>query len=118
MSDDLKQYSAGSTVRLTTTGRTSGRQHTVTIWFVVLDADRFYVQHVRGRAHWYKNAIKTPDVQVDFGAGPRPGRLTPISDPLEIKRVLALFRRKYLMAWLVQLLGIRQQPVAAVIQCQ
>lgn len=118
MGDDLRQYSAGSTVRLTTTGRTTGRQHTVTIWFVVLDADRFYVQHVRGRAHWYKNAIKTPEVQVDFGAGPRSGRLMPIADPQEIKRVLALFRRKYLMAWVVQLLGIRQQPVAAVIECR
>jgi deazaflavin-dependent oxidoreductase (nitroreductase family) len=117
MGDDLRQYAAGSTVRLTTTGRKSGRQHTVTIWFVVIDADRFYVQHVRGRAQWYKNALKIPEVLVDFGPGPRPGRLRPIDDPREIKRVLAMFRRKYLLAWLVQLLGIRQQPVAAIVEC-
>jgi len=114
---DLTPYAARSTLRLTTTGRKSGKPHTVEIWFVVADARRVYVQHVRGKAHWYKNLAKRPDVQVDFGDGPLAARATPIADPAEVRRVLGLIRRKYrIAAWLVQLLGITKQPVAAVIE--
>jgi deazaflavin-dependent oxidoreductase (nitroreductase family) len=113
---DLTPYTKQATLKLTTTGRKSGRQYTVTIWFVVVDAQRCYVQHVRGKADWYKNLVKNPAVQVDFGAGPTPARATPIADPAEVRHVLALFRRKYWAAYLVQLLGITKQPVAATIQ--
>lgn len=117
MSIDLTTYSRRSTVRLTTTGRKSGKQHTVTVWFVVADARRFYVQHVQGAtADWYKNLRKTPRVQIDFGDGPQPATATPILDPAEIQRVLALVRRKYWMAWFIQLFGRGKDPVAAVIE--
>lgn len=117
MSVDLGAHRRRSTVRLTTVGRKSGKRHTVTVWFVVADASRFYVQHVRGAsADWYKNLRKTPTVEVDFGDGPQPARATPIEDPTEIARVLKLVRRKYPMAWIIQLCGRRKHPVAAVVE--
>jgi deazaflavin-dependent oxidoreductase (nitroreductase family) len=118
MSVDFTQYTRQSTVRLTTTGRKSGRQHTVPVWYIVADAQRIYVQHVRGpTADWYKNLAKQPDVQVDFGPGPLAGRATPISDSQEVRRILALFRRKYIFAWVFQLLGMTRRAVVAEIQC-
>jgi len=111
---DLVQYARQSNIRLTTTGRKSGRKHTVTVWFVVAAADRIQVQHVQGdTAHWYKNLVKQPDVEVDFGQGPLSGRATPITDRAQIREVLRRVRRKYLMAWIVQLFGIGRQAVAA-----
>ncbi len=118
MAIDLTSYARQSTFRLTTTGRKSGRQHAVTIWFVVADAQRLYVQHVRGpTADWYKNLVKQPAVQLDFGQGAVVGRATPISHPAEVRRILALFRRKYLFAWVFQLLGMTKRAVVAEIQC-
>jgi len=117
MAVDLTSYTKQSTVRLTTTGRKSGRQHTVTIWFVVADPHRLFVQHVRGpTADWFRNLSKQPDVQVDFGAGPLAARATPIADAAEVRRVLAAFRRKYLFAWVFQLLGMTKHAVAATIE--
>jgi deazaflavin-dependent oxidoreductase (nitroreductase family) len=114
MEPDLTQQARRSTVRLTTTGRKSGRPHTVTIWFVVADGSRFYVQHVRGPgADWYRNLVKQPEVGVDFGAGVLQARAVPIADPAEVRRVLGLFRKKYILSWIFQLLGMTRQAVAA-----
>jgi deazaflavin-dependent oxidoreductase (nitroreductase family) len=117
MAVDLNPYAKQSTVRLTTTGRKSGRQHSVPIWFVVADANHLYVQHVRGpTADWYKNLLKQPAVHLDFGSGPVDGRGTPIADATEVQRVLALFRRKYIFAWVFQLLGMTKRAVVATVE--
>jgi len=114
MPTDLTAHARQSTVRLTTTGRKSGRQHTVTIWFVVADAQRLYVQHVRGpEADWYKNLRKQPAVQLDFGRGPVAAQATVVNDASEIQRILKLIRGKYLLAWVVQLFGMARHAVAA-----
>jgi deazaflavin-dependent oxidoreductase (nitroreductase family) len=111
---DLTQHARQSTVRLTTRGRKSGRPHTVTIWFVVTDAQHICVQHVRGpTADWYKNLLKEPMVHLDFGQGAVAARATAVANAEDIRRILALFRRKYLLSWFFQLLGMTRQAVAA-----
>lgn len=117
MAFDLTLHTKQSTFRLTTTGRKSGRQHTVTIWFVVADARHLYVQHVRGpTADWYKNLSKHPEVQIDFGGGSLAARATPIADAAEVRRVLAQFRQKYIFAWVFQLLGMTKRAVVASVE--
>ena len=111
---DLTTYARRSTVRLTTRGRRSGRPHTVTIWFVVADHRRIYVQHARGpTADWFKNLRKNPAVQVDLGDGPFPATAREIADPAGVARVLRQIRRKYWFAWVFQVLGMTRQAVAA-----
>ena len=117
MAVDLTAFAKQSTVRLTTTGRKSGRQHTVTIWFVVADASHVYVQHVRGpTADWYRNLLKQAVVTLDFGQGPLAARATPIKDAAEVRRILGLFRSKYIFAWVFQLLGMTKRAVVATIE--
>ncbi len=114
---DLTKYANGSTVKLTTTGRASGKSRAVTIWFVVADNNHVHVQHSsRAPAQWYKNLLKNPEVQLDFGDGPLPGRATAITDSPEVARIQKLFRGKYWMFWLFQLLGRGQAPMVATIQ--
>lgn len=113
---DLTGYTKRSTLKLTTKGRKSGEPRTATIWFVVVDAKHLLVQHVRGdEANWYRNLLKHPDVQIDFGDGPLPARATPIKERGKIDEVLRLIRRKYLLAWLLQAFG-RSKAVAASIE--
>lgn len=114
---DLTVYGRRSTLRLTTRGRRSGRLHTVTIWFVVADQQRLYVQHARGpTADWFKNLRKNPAVEVDLGEGPLPATAREITDPAEVARILRQIRRKYWFAWVFQVLGMTRQAVAAEIE--
>ncbi len=107
-------FAAKKTVRLTTRGRRSAQLRTVTIWFVADDPRRILVQHASGApANWYRNLVADPEVRVDFGGGPISARATPITSPERIREVLAMVRRKYWSAWLIQLLGRRAKAVAA-----
>jgi deazaflavin-dependent oxidoreductase (nitroreductase family) len=116
---DLTQHAKKSTVQLTTVGRKSGKPRVVTIWFVVVDSRRIYVQHAAGKdANWYRNLLKAPEVELDFGDGPVRARAKPIQDPQQVRRVLAQIRRKYLFAVFFQLLAITKTAVAAEIEVE
>jgi deazaflavin-dependent oxidoreductase (nitroreductase family) len=112
---DVSKYAKRSTLKLTTLGRTSKQPRTVTIWFVVVDAQRIVVQHVRGDdANWYRNLLKNPEVEIDFGDGVVRAVAKPITDRAEIRNVLRLVRRKYLAAWLLQAFGTSKAVAAAI----
>lgn len=114
---DVRQYADRRQIRLTTRGRKSGVLRTVTIWFVVAGRTQLFVQHAsRAPAQWYRNVLRDPAVQVDFGDGPLEARAEPILDEAKIRAVLKMVRRKYRLAWLIQLLGRSAKPVAAEIE--
>lgn len=114
---DVRSYADRRKVRLTTRGRKSGAPRTVTVWFVVAGETRLFVQHAaRAPAHWYRNLLQDPAVQIDFGDGPLEARAEPILDDAKIRDVLKQVRSKYRLAWLIQLLGRNAQPVAAEIE--
>jgi len=114
---DLNQLAKQSTLKLTTTGRKSGKKFTVTIWFVVTGPQSVYVQHVTAPAHWCKNLAKTPTVELDFGSGVIRGQATVIADPTRCRDILTLFRSKYFMARFLQFFGRKHQPFVAQIDC-
>jgi deazaflavin-dependent oxidoreductase (nitroreductase family) len=102
------------TVRLTTRGRKSGQPRTVTVWFVPSGASSIFVQHAGRRpAHWYANLRSDSEVHLDFGEGAVTARAKPIEDRVQIRTVLEMTRRKYWLAWVIQLLGRGVEPVAA-----
>jgi deazaflavin-dependent oxidoreductase (nitroreductase family) len=102
----LRSYQDASTIELTTTGRTSGKPRTVTIWFAVDDQGRLYVQSGRGgRTDWYQNLLKTPAVTMRIGELSMRGVAKPIDDAAEVARVHELFRQKYLRARLTAWFG-------------
>jgi len=111
---DLRTVAKKRTVKLTTRGRKTGQPRTVKIWFVVADSCRILVQHASpAPAHWYANLLRTRAVTVDFGDGPLAAEARPIADPERVKDVLRRIRRKYLLAWVFQLMGRKSQAVAA-----
>ena len=102
------------TMRLTTRGRRSGQPRTVTIWFVANGPRSVLVQHTTSApAHWYRNLLRDPAVEIDFGDGPISARAEPISDPTRVRDVLASIRQKYWSARLIQWLGRNATPLAA-----
>lgn len=111
------EFAAQKTVRLTTRGRKSGAARTVTVWFVASGPRSILVQHTAAApANWYRNLLKDPAVRIDFGDGAISARAVPISEADRIREILALVRRKYWSAWIVQLLGRGADRVAAEIR--
>jgi len=49
---------------LTTTGRVSGRPHTIEIWFALHEHTLYMLSGARDRSDWVKNALRSPAVQV------------------------------------------------------
>lgn len=49
---------------LTTTGRRSGRPHTIEIWFALKGNTLYMLSGGRDKADWVRNILQHPDVQV------------------------------------------------------
>ncbi len=82
-------------IRLSVTGRKSGRTISRPVWFV-LEGDTLYLLPVAGSdTQWYKNVLHNP--RVDISARGEEGELrgTAITDPAEVKAVAEKFRAKY-----------------------
>ena len=90
-----KTLDARQEIKVTVTGRTSGREITNPVWFV-REGDKLYLVPVGGSdADWYKNALKTRSVRLAAGATHLSARITPISDKRKVDQILDKFRAKY-----------------------
>jgi len=59
---------------LTTTGRRTGRPHTIEIWFVVVGPTAYLMAGGRDRADWVRNLMADPAVTLRVGEESWPGR--------------------------------------------
>jgi deazaflavin-dependent oxidoreductase (nitroreductase family) len=81
---------------LTTTGRLSGRPHTVEIWFALRDRTLYLLSGGGDRSDWVRNLQRHPEVAVRLGsrdAGAQAGRarvVEPGSDEDELARRLVV----------------------------
>jgi deazaflavin-dependent oxidoreductase (nitroreductase family) len=64
--DSLKErLSRYREIKITLTGRKSGRSISIPVWFV-LDGDKLYLLPVQGSAtQWYKNVVNHPAIGID-----------------------------------------------------
>ena len=84
-----------SEVALTVTGRTSGREISIPVWFV-RDGDTLYLVPVNGSdSDWYKNLLEHPTIRLSEGNADLSARATPITDPAKVEQILDKFRAKY-----------------------
>ncbi len=64
MSLNLKILAREDFCYLTTTGRNSGRPHTIEIWFALHEQTLYMLSGGRDKSDWVKNALQTPTVQL------------------------------------------------------
>lgn len=67
MENHLKHLTSESFCYLTTTGRRTGRLHTIEIWFALNGITLYMLSDGGGQADWMKNARKTPQVSIRIG---------------------------------------------------
>lgn len=64
MPTELEQFADDDFCYLTTTGRVSGRPHTIEIWFALHGRALYLLAGGRHNADWVKNMLRAPEVQV------------------------------------------------------
>lgn len=88
-------WGAENFCHLTTTGRRTGRQHTIEIWFGVSD-DRLYMLSGGGRrSDWVRNLQAHPSVTVRVGSTSFAGTARVVEDPNEDALARRLLAAKY-----------------------
>src|SRR3954462_3713121 len=93
--DFMKALDASSEVEITVTGRSSGREISIPVWFV-REGDTLYLVPVNGSdSDWYRTELKNPALRLSEGDTDLTPRATPITDPAEVDQILDEFRGKY-----------------------
>jgi len=80
---------------LTTTGRVTGKAHTIEIWFAVSGAKIYMLAGDRDRADWIRNLRRNPEVAVRLRERLYPGMAYEVTDPEEDALARRLLVDKY-----------------------
>jgi deazaflavin-dependent oxidoreductase (nitroreductase family) len=92
LKDRLPRYRQ---IKLSVTGRKSGRTISQPVWFV-WDDDKVYLLPVHGsNTQWYKNVIKDPSVHIDARGAEAKFQAVPVTDKTQVSSVVDKFRTKY-----------------------
>ena len=82
-------------IKITVTGRKSGRPISNPVWFV-WENDKLHLLPVSGSdTQWYKNVLKNPVMQVDARGIAAEFTAVPVTDAKEVASVAERFRSKY-----------------------
>jgi deazaflavin-dependent oxidoreductase (nitroreductase family) len=94
--DTLKdRLSRSREIKITVTGRKSGRTISIPVWFVLED-DKLQLLPVQGSdTQWYKNVVKNPSIRIEAGGAQAEVKAVPFKDTKQVKSVVETFRAKY-----------------------
>jgi deazaflavin-dependent oxidoreductase (nitroreductase family) len=83
-------------VRLTTYGRKTGKETTVTIWIVADDQQRVFIRSGKGFTRdWPQNLLKRPEGTVQVGEKVVHFKSRHVTDPAEARHSSTLYGPKY-----------------------
>jgi deazaflavin-dependent oxidoreductase (nitroreductase family) len=94
--DDLKdRLSRYREIKITVTGRKSGRKISNPVWFVFED-DTLYLVPVQGSdTQWYKNVLKNPAISIEARGAEAEFKAVAVTDKKQVSSVVEKFREKY-----------------------
>jgi len=89
------RLSRASEINITVTGRKSGRNILLPIWFV-WEGSTLYLLPVKGSdTQWYKNVLKNRTMRIEAGGAEAEVQAVPVTDATPVKSVVEKFRAKY-----------------------
>ena len=91
----MKTLESSGEIELTVTGRRSGRQISMPVWFVREDGELYLVPIKGSDSDWYKNVLKVRTIRLTAGGAQHTARATPITDPAKVAEIVDKFRAKY-----------------------
>ena len=91
----LSNLSSEEYCYLTTTGRVTGKQHEIEIWFVLHDTTIHLLAGGKYESDWVKNLLKTPSVAVRIAKHTFAGTARLISEGKEEMKARTAMAEKY-----------------------
>ncbi len=92
LKDRLSRYRE---IKITVTGRSSGRPISFPVWFV-FDEEKLYLLPGYGSdTQWYKNVLKYPSIRVNAQGAEAEFNVVAITDLAQVSSVIEKFRGKY-----------------------
>jgi deazaflavin-dependent oxidoreductase (nitroreductase family) len=93
--DVLEAVAKEKEVRLTTHGRKTGKESSVTIW-VVTDGNKVYIRSGQGlKRHWPKNLLARPEGTLQVDGKVVQFKSRHVTDPAEARHSSKLYAPKY-----------------------
>lgn len=90
-----KALDATQELEITVTGRTSGKNISLPVWFV-RHQDRLYLLPVRGsETQWYRNLLQKPGMTIKADASSADVKARSIRDGKRVSDIADQFRKKY-----------------------
>jgi deazaflavin-dependent oxidoreductase (nitroreductase family) len=92
LKDRLSRYRE---IKITVTGRKSGRTISNPVWFVLAD-DKLYLLPVQGSdTQWYKNVLNNRTIRIDARGAEAELQAVAVTDAKQVSSVVEEFRDKY-----------------------
>ena len=82
-------------LKITVTGRKSGRAISVPVWFVAESGDVYLLPVQGSDTQWYKNVLKKPSMRIDARGAEAELKAVPITEAKKVSDVVGKFREKY-----------------------
>jgi len=95
VSTDLQTFAEEDFCYLTTTGRVSGRPHTIEIWYVLNGHTLYMLSGGLDKSDWVKNLLRLPGVSVKIKDRVFTGQARVVKDVQEDALARQLIARKY-----------------------
>ena len=95
MATNLHELADDDFCYLTTTGRVTGKPHTIEIWFAAEGTTIYLLSGGRDRADWVKNALRMPRVDVRLRDQHFSGHARLVEDMEEDRRAREIVVAKY-----------------------
>ena len=92
LKDRLSRYRE---IKITVTGRKSGRSISIPVWFVFEDPTLYLLPVQGSDTQWYKNVLKNPKIRIDARGTEAESLAVPITDPKQVSSLIEKFRAKY-----------------------
>ena len=103
---------------LTTTGRVTGRPHTIEIWFAARGETIFLLSGGGRRADWVRNVERDPAVEVRIADRRFRGTARTVVDPEEDERARTIVHDKYRPGYGGDLSGWRRRSLPMAIDLE
>jgi deazaflavin-dependent oxidoreductase (nitroreductase family) len=82
-------------IEITATGRVSGKQITLPVWFAEENGTLYLVPVTGSDTEWYKNVLAAPRLRITADSKTVTAAATPITDPGRVGEIVEKFRSKY-----------------------
>jgi deazaflavin-dependent oxidoreductase (nitroreductase family) len=95
-SESLQEHiSHSSEIKITVTGRSTGRAITIPVWFVAEDNKLYLLPQNGSDTQWYKNVLENSSLRVEARGAQAELQAEPITNVGQVKAVADKFRGKY-----------------------